>query len=136
MRAPIRFAHRNLVFGETERDAFAVYRLEMESYGGLTDAQKIDLLATVAACAYGLGADFSLLRVSRSWAIDDYVSRARTGLDARYGDKRRWTRYLESHREALEQRAIVRPELYLSVRLAPPTRAVADQLLSGTARLL
>lgn len=136
MRPPIRFAHRNLVFGETARDAYAVYRLELESYGGLTNAQKIDLLATVAAFAYGLGADFSLLRVSRTWAVDEYVARAQAGLDRRHGDERRWQQYLESHREALARRGIARPELYISVRLAPPTRAAANQILSGAARLL
>lgn len=136
MNPPIRFAHRNIVFGQAERDAFAVYRLEMESYGGLTASQKIDLLATVAAFAYGLGADFSLLRVSRSWDVDEYVARARAALDPRHGDEARWTRYLESRRKAFARRAITRPELYISVRLAEPARATADQVLAGAARFL
>src|SRR3954463_12060286 len=123
MNAPLRFAHRNIVFGDGARDTWAVYRLEMESYEGLTAEQKIDLLATVAGFAFGLAADFQLLRVSRTWSVDDYIARARAGLDRRHGDEPRFLGYLDTHRRELLGRTVVRPELYLSVRLAvPPPR--------------
>src|SRR4051812_13899381 len=134
MNAPLRFAHRNIVFGACARDTWAVYRLEMESYEGLTAEQKIDLLATVAGFAFGLAADFQLLRVSRTWSVDDYVARARAGVDRRHGDERRFLSYLETHRRELLGRAVVRPELYLSVRLAPPLADPLDQVLDAAGR--
>jgi hypothetical protein len=134
MNAPLRFAHRNIVFGDAARDTWAVYRLEMESYEGLTAEQKIDLLATVAGFAFGLAADFQLLRVSRTWSVDDYVARARAGVDRRFGDEHRFLGYLETHRRELLGRTVVRPELYLSVRLAPPLADPLDQVLTAAGR--
>src|SRR4051812_34336827 len=134
MNAPLRFAHRNIVFGDGARDMWAVYRLEMESYEGLAAEQKVDLLATVAGFAFGLAADFQLLRVARTWSVDDYIARARAGVDRRHGDERRFVGYLETHRRELLGRTVVRPELYLSVRLAAPLADPLDQVLDAAGR--
>ncbi|MDX6648287.1 MAG: hypothetical protein QOJ97_238 [Solirubrobacteraceae bacterium] len=128
MRAPIRFALRNLLFGASERDCWALYRLPTRSYEGLTDTDKTQLLKTLATFAYRIKADFSLLRVGRAWSVDDYVLRAEAIVDERYAFQELWERHLAAHRGALQARQIIRPEVYLSVRLASPRPSRADLL--------
>jgi AAA-like domain len=126
VKPPLRFATRNLLFGQQPSDVWALYRLEMESYEGLTDQQKRDLLAVIATFAYGVEADFTMLRVSRRWSVEDYLARARAGLDRRHGLADLWDAQLDGHRELLGDQSIVRPELYLSVRLAQPRKGALD----------
>src|SRR3954463_11478849 len=101
MKPPLRFATRNLLFGQLPSDVWALYRLEMESYEGLTDEQKKELLTVIASFAYGVGAAFPLLRVTRRWSVEDYLARTRAGLDRRHGYAEQWERQLDSLRELL-----------------------------------
>jgi hypothetical protein len=128
VRRPLSFAYRNLVFGETLDDAWALYRLHTTSYEGRSAAGKRELLELHAACAYTLEADFSLLRVSRSWSIDDYLGGAEALSDPEHRHAVEWRRYLELHERVLSERATWRPEVYMAVRLAPPDGPPAAQL--------
>jgi hypothetical protein len=118
MAAPIRFAIHNLVAGPS--GWWALYRIETASYDGLTVAQKHELLASLSMLAYVLEADFQLLRVTRAWSPDDYCDRALGLAHPRHGHHERFGALLDAHREALGARAIVRPEVYLCVRLPAP----------------
>lgn len=131
MRAPLRFATANLLFPRSLDEAWALYRLDTVSYEGLTDTDKLALLSTIASFAYRVNADFSIYRVSRAWSPADYEQRALALLDPRHGDAAGWAAHLAGHRRALSRRAIVRPEVYLAVRL-PGHRAAAP----GTPREL
>ena len=117
MKQPITFAHRNVVFGQHAGEAWALYRLRTISYDGLPNAEKKELLYDLASFAYGVEADFQLLRVTRRWSADEYVRAAALTLDGRHGDERRWAAHLEQHRERLAGLEISEPEVYLSVRL-------------------
>ena len=123
MRAPLRFATRNLLFPRSLDEAWALYRLDTVSYEGLTDADKLALLSTIARFAYAIGADFSIYRVSRAWSPADYEQRAMAMLDPDHGHPAGWAAHLQSHRDALAGRTIVRPEVYLAVRLRGPRSA-------------
>lgn len=117
MRRPIGFIHGNIVFGETLDDAWAVYRLATVSYAGLTTTRKQELLSQMAACAYALESDFSLLRISRPWSVEDYVAGVEAGADPRHQHRERLDAYLERHLRALTWRAAHTPDVFLSVRL-------------------
>ena len=82
MRAPLRFATRNLLFPRSLDEAWALYRLDTVSYEGLTSPEKLALLSTIARFAYAIGADFSIYRVSRAWSPADYEQRAKRWADA------------------------------------------------------
>ncbi len=122
MRAPIRFVYRNLVFGRDLDDVWAVYRLELRSYAGLTRSHKRDLLADLAGMAYGLEADFSLLRIGRGWSVDDYRAGCEAGLGRGRGHAGLLAALLDRHADALAHRGGERPEVYLCVRLADRER--------------
>jgi hypothetical protein len=117
MKTPISFAYRNLVFGESHGDAWAVYRLQMQSYAGLSRSGKRELLASVASMAYGLEADFTLLRVSRPWTVEDYERGVRSLVDHRHALDEELDEYLEMQQRLLGERGSRIPEVYLSVRL-------------------
>jgi hypothetical protein len=118
MRPPISFIYRNLVFGSSVDDAWAVYKLEMRSYAGLTNAGKRELLSLIGSCAYALEADFSLLRVSRPWSVDHYVAGVEAVLDPRHVHREALDDYLDAQRHELGARSAATPEVYLSVRLS------------------
>ena len=65
LHQPLTFAYANLVFGRDADDAWSLYRVHTDAYAGFSRARKVELLATLAACAYALEADFQILRVSR-----------------------------------------------------------------------
>jgi hypothetical protein len=117
MKTPISFVYRNLVFGEGPGDAWAVYRLAMESYAGLSRSGKRELLGSVASMAYGLETDFTLQRVSRPWTVADYEVGVRALVDRRHALREELDEYLEMQRVALGERGSRVPEVYLSVRL-------------------
>ncbi|MBS1882382.1 MAG: ATP-binding protein [Actinobacteria bacterium] len=117
MRAPISFAYRNLVFGEGPGDAWAVFRLPMQSYAGLSRSGKRELLAAVASMAFGLEADFTLLRVSRPWTVEDYERGVRSLVDRRHALREELDDYLATQRVLLGERGARVPEVYVSVRL-------------------
>lgn len=118
MKPPIIGAHRNIVFGAGGvDDAWGLYRLAMHSYDGKTRREKKELLFELARFAYGIEADFTVLRVMRPWSAEEYVLSAQETLDGRYGHPELWRAYLERDREMLAGRRIARPEVYLSIRL-------------------
>ena len=73
MKPPYTFGYRNLLFGASAEDVWAVYRIQTASYAGLGRADKLELLGALASFAYGIEADFSLLRVSRPWSVSTYT---------------------------------------------------------------
>jgi hypothetical protein len=117
MRQPIAFIYRNLVFRHRLEDVWAVYRLATRSYAGLPAAGKREVLSELAALAYALEADFSLLRVARPWDIETYVRGVLAGCDVRHARGQLLEEYLARHRQSLGDRASHTPEVYLSVRL-------------------
>ncbi|GIK77726.1 MAG: hypothetical protein BroJett022_14160 [Actinomycetes bacterium] len=119
-RAPHYFLWGNLVFGQGPDDAWAAYRLEGESYPGLSLARKIELKDRISAFAYGVEADFQLVRTSRAWDPDSYRERALATLDRRAGHGERFEALLSAHAELFRARRPLRPETYLLVRLGPP----------------
>jgi len=120
VRQPLRFAYANLVFASDPKDAWALYRIATRSYDGLTRAEKRELLSELAAFAYGIEADFSLLRVTRPWSADAYAAAAELTLDGRHGQPELWRGYLESHRHLLAGREAANPEVYLAIRINRP----------------
>lgn len=123
MRPPLRFATRNLLFPRSLDEAWALYRLETISYEGLTTPDKLALLSTIARFAYAVRADFSIYRVNRAWSAGDYEQRATAMLDPRHGDRDGWAAHLAGHRQTLAGRTVMRPEVYLAIRL--PGRAAS-----------
>lgn len=129
MKPPIIGAHRNIVFGAGGvDDAWGLYRLAMHSYDGKTRREKKELLFELARFAYGIEADFTVLRVMRPWSAEEYVLSAQETLDGRYGHPELWRAYLERDREMLAGRRIARPEVYLSIRLPAGARSPAEAL--------
>jgi AAA-like domain len=122
MRPPITFMYRNIVFGSSVDDAWAVYRLQMRSYAGLTSSGKRELLSLIGSCAYALEADFSLLRVSRPWSVEHYVAGVEAVVDHRHAHREQLDDYLDAQRDDLGWRAAATAEVYLSVRLGSTAR--------------
>jgi hypothetical protein len=116
VRAPHYFFWGNLVL-RTPVDAWAVYEVEGQSYPGLSDSRKIEAAERLEALAYIIEADFQILRVSRSFDAKAYVRRAMGTLDCRHGQAERFEAHLAEHRSEFESREVVRPEIYLAVRL-------------------
>jgi hypothetical protein len=124
MRQPISFIYRNLVFGEDPDDVWAVYRLSTRSYSGLAAHGKLELLTTIASFAYGIEADFTLLRVARPWSLDTYVKGVWAATDARHTHRAGLERHLEHQTAALARGGAHAPEVYASLRLR---RRAADR---------
>lgn len=131
MRSPLRFVYRNLLFATKLDDVWALYRLAVRSYDGLPAADKRELLAELASFAYGIEADFQLLRVARPWSADAYARAADLTLDSRHGHAAEFRSYVENHRAALAGRQTAQPEVYLSIRLASGERPASELLAGG-----
>jgi hypothetical protein len=134
MKQPISFVYRNVVFGRDASDAWALYRVQTNSYAGLTMSEKKALLSTLASFADAIEADFQLLRVTRPWSVDAYTGAAETTLDGRHGHPGPWRAYLGSHRSALGSAHTARAEVYLAIHLAEleaPLLARAGRALDG-----
>lgn len=127
MRQPISFIYRNLVFGATVHDCWAVYRLAPHAYAGYTAARKRELFSLLAAFAYGVDADFSVLRVARPWSVENYVLGVETTADVRHVNREALGTYVQRQQELLGARGSQTPEIYLSVRIGGGTQA--DDLL-------
>jgi hypothetical protein len=135
LRPPHYFFWSNIVL-RTPREAWAVYELEGQSYPGLSEARKIEAGERLEALAYAIGTDFQVLRVARAFDADAYVRRALGTLDGRYGQRELFERHLEEHREEFEQREVLRPEVYLAVRLGrPPAGGGVEGLVEGGAAI-
>ncbi|HET6449046.1 MAG TPA: ATP-binding protein [Conexibacter sp.] len=125
MRPPITFVHGNLVFGEQLEDVWAVYRLETRSYAGMTNGQKRELLSQLAAFAYAIEADFTILRVTRPWSVEQYEAGVRATVDPRHVRDAELDAHLATHCQALASRRSHQPEVYVSVRLRDDDRRSA-----------
>ena len=139
MKQPIRFIYRNLVFGSSWDDCWAVYRLSTYSYAGLTKAGKRELFSLISAFAYTLEADFTLLRVARPWSLTEYAAGVEATADERHVDRQALGEYLDMQRELLDARGSQTPEIYVSVRIgsAPsPAELLRMPGLEGARRLL
>jgi AAA-like domain len=117
MRPPISFIYRNIVFGSGPDDAWAVYRLATRSYAGLTTAGKTEMLSLLATFAYGIEADFTVLRVARPWSIENYVTAVEGSVDQRHVHAASLRDHLDRQADALRGKQSHTPEVYLSVRL-------------------
>lgn len=126
MRPPLSFAYGNVLFGSGLDDAWGLYRLATRSYDGLSVREKRELLGELAAFAYGIGADFSLLRVTRPWTADAYLAAAELTVDARHCHRERWLDQVELHRQLVHQGRPTEPEVYLSIRLSDSRRPVGQ----------
>ena len=131
MKALYTHMTNNIIFGTDTRDAWALYRLGNISYPGLTNNRKEEVKSHLEGFAYRIGADFQVMRVSRSWSVNDYLSGAMHTLDPRRGHARAWREYLERHRHALTQNNTSRPETYLAVRLRDATIDLAESVNRG-----
>jgi hypothetical protein len=131
VRRPLSFAWRNLLFGRDVDDCWALYRLHTRSYAGLATSGKREVLASLIGFAADVEADFQVLRVTRAWSADSYLAMARAGVDGRHGDRAGFERLLALHDRGLRDRAPVRPEVFLSVRLGPPNSAALRQLAAA-----
>ena len=132
MRPPLTFAWRNLVFGASVTDAWALFRVHTRSYPGLPASAKLDVLGALASFAATIERDFQLLRVTRAWSTEDYVASARAGIDPRHAGGERFEELLAHHELVLADDAPARPELFLAVRLMNIADGTAGAL--GAAR--
>ncbi len=123
MKPPAVFATGNLVFPRRLSDAWALYRLESTSYEGLSTGKKVALLAALARLTHALQTDLTLHRVTRAWSPAEYEQRALGRLDPRHGHPHAWAAHLAAHRALLEEREILRPEVWLAARLPAARRS-------------
>lgn len=119
MKKPHYFFWGNLVL-RTPTDAWAVYEVEGQSYPGLSESRKLEVAERLEALAYTIESDFQILRLTRAFDASAYVRRALSTLDRRYGQHEEFERHLNAHRAEFERRQVVRPEVYLAVRLESP----------------
>jgi hypothetical protein len=126
----LRYAHGNVLVGRRE-DRAALYRLAMTAYPYLPNGGKWTLQRRLQRLAHTIAADFSLWRVNRAFAADDYVAQTAGLLDARHQDPQAWQHYLRGHEQRLRELGSHTPEVYLAVSLAGPK---PDGLGSGLLR--
>jgi hypothetical protein len=83
---PLRYVRGNVLVGRGG-EAAALYRLGMVGYPFLPAGEKWRWLRRLERFAATVGADFSLYRVNRSWAVDDYLAQAEALFDGRGQDR-------------------------------------------------
>lgn len=132
MRSPLSFARGNLIWGADLDDAWALYSVATDAYAGLTASGKRDLLSAVAGFAFSIGADFQLLRVSRSWSVERYCEGA-VAPESNWVHADEFAQYLETHRHALGARQVARPEVFIAVSLPQPASSI-DRSAASAAR--
>jgi hypothetical protein len=135
MRAPIRAIDANLVFAADVRDAWAVYRVELESYEGLRLEDKLRLWAELASFGDAVRADFQFLRVSCAWSPQRYADGARAMLDPTHGRPEALDAYLAADAATLADDDAALPQLYLAVRLRDPEPDPLDRLAQRAGEL-
>lgn len=113
----LRYAHGNVLFGRGE-DRAALYRLAMTAYPYLPNDGKWALQRRLQRLAHTIAADFSLWRVNRAFAAQEYVEHTYGLLDARHQDPQAWQQFLKGHEARLHQLGSHIPEVYLAVSLA------------------
>jgi hypothetical protein len=114
----LRFAHGNVLVGRGE-DRAALYRLAMTAYPFLPNGGKWALQRRLQRLAHTIAADFSLWRVNRAFAAEDYVAQTYGLLDERHQHPQAWRQFLEGHEQRLRELGSHTPECYLAVSLAP-----------------
>jgi len=114
---PLTHVHNNIVFGRNLHDVWAVYRLSPVAYTGLTYSAKNELRSDIAALAYHVAADFQILRLNRPWSADEYAYGALRKCSRAHGHHALWAKYIETHRQALSHQQVVRPDIYMAIRL-------------------
>jgi hypothetical protein len=130
---PITYAHENIVFAGL-RDPWALYKLSAQSYPGLPVSGKHQVKDALEAFAYRIEADFQVMRVSRLWSLDDYVEGALSMLSPRLGHPELFESYLQRHRRVLGGRNLIRPEIFLAVRLRDASRNLAAMVNHSLSR--
>jgi AAA domain-containing protein len=130
VRAPITFAYRNVVFG-LGGEPWALFRLQGSPYPGASDDAKRALFAQLATWSDEIERDFQLLRVSRAWSVDDYVSSAGGIFDPAHGHPANWDALLDTHGDALDRQAIMVPQVFAAVRIAEDPPGLSQRLLGA-----
>lgn len=120
MSFPLRYARGNLLIGRSGASA-GLYRLGMTSYPYLPAGEKWQLQRRLQRLAHTLSADFSLWRVNRAYAADQYVRHTEGLLDGRHQDPEAWRAFLTGHERRLHELGSHTPEVYLAVSLAGTT---------------
>jgi hypothetical protein len=113
----LRYAHGNVLVGRRE-DRAALYRLAMTAYPYLPNGGKWALQRRLQRLAHTIAADFSLWRVNRAFAAEDYLAQTYGLLDARHQDPEAWRQFLQGHEQRLRELGSHTPEVYLAVSLA------------------
>lgn len=131
------FIYGNIVFSGGLDDAWAVYSLRPQSYAGLSTGRKLDVMGQLGGFVHRVQADFQILRIARPWSIRDYVASAWATFDRRHGSPAEiaqrselFRSMLKTHAMAMDDRQIVRPDVYLAVRLRDANASIAE-LLGG-----
>jgi hypothetical protein len=128
----LRYARGNVLVGRRE-DRAALYRLAMTAYPYLPNGGKWALQRRLQRLAHTIAADFSLWRVNRAFAAEDYVAQTCGLIDARHQDPQVWQQFLGGHEQRLRELGSHTPEVYLAVSLVPNK---PDGLGSGLLRIV
>lgn len=129
------FVHGNIIYGADLFDPHALYRLPVESYPGLSVNRKMEVLEGFQAFIQATDADFKVIRIARPWSVKEYISAAWQTFDRRNGSveelerrKQEFRHILGTHVSTMKGRSIVRPEVFLSVRLRSTQKGMSDWL--------
>jgi hypothetical protein len=130
------FIYGNIAFAELA-DPWAIYRLAPQSYAGLSAVRKREVMGQLEDFLQRAQADIQILRIARPWLVRDYLASAWQTFDRRHGGEDEiacreegFKTLLHSHALAMEGRQLVRPDIYLAVRLRDPAGGIED-LLGG-----
>ena len=116
-RFPLRYAHRNVLFGAGGEPA-GLYRLGMCAYPFLPVSGKWALQRRLERLAHIVAADFSVWRVTRGYPAASYPEQTAGLLDERHQPPEVWQAFLEGHRARLVELDSHIPEVYLAVSLS------------------
>jgi hypothetical protein len=133
METPIEFVYGNCVFARGLDDGWAAFEVEVSSYAWLNeDAKHARLLALLGALE-GLEADFQMMRVSRRWKLERYLSELRRE-NAATPHTGALGRYLDEHAARLGDVGTAQPAVFLLVSLREPERDVASYVSKALAQ--
>ncbi|HWC48431.1 MAG TPA: ATP-binding protein [Solirubrobacterales bacterium] len=132
------FIYGNIVFGRDLGDAWGIYKLQTQSYAGLSSSRKLEVMGYLEGLFHRIGADFQVLRVARRFSVRDYVASTWGTFDRRHGSaeemerrKEAFEKLLRAHAYALSERETVRPDVYLAVRLQGTDSGIVELLGEG-----
>jgi AAA-like domain len=134
MGLPISFVYGNLVFGRRLDDVWAAFALPCSSYQWLAEEAKRARMGALVGALEAIEADVQILRVSRTFEVDVYLSDA-----GRAGGMERAAscepavqhalatrRYLDAQAERLRERSVAEPAVFLLVSLREPERDISS----------